>query len=173
MDELSEVQISLEDDFVDFEIPLKSHTRDDDGVQQILARGRLGSDVLSFVVSFGETWERQDVDSDLVFHWGRAEFVSVGAESNALVRLLDEAYGTSLSHNGMRERVPFLVVGLSGNPAHLGCEPVRMKFFYESDDEDLYAEFYLNVDVCARSVQFREKDSDYRRGVVLALAAKV
>lgn len=174
MDEPSELQISLEDDFVDFEIPLESYTRCDDGVQQIVARGRHGSATLSFLVSLGAIWERQDVeDSDLVLYWGRAEFVSLGAESTAFVRLLDEAYGTSLNHNGMRERAPFLAVGLSGDPARLECEPVKMKLFFESDDEALYAEFYLNIDVCARSVQFHEKDPDYRRGVVLSLSAEL
>jgi len=44
-----------------------------------------------------------------------------------------------------------------------------MKFFFESDDEERYAEFYLNIDVCGSTVQFHEKDQDYRRGVVLAL----
>ena len=32
------------------------------------------------------------------------------------------------------------------------------------------AEFYVNVDVEARSVEFHEKDTDYRRGVVLSLS---
>jgi hypothetical protein len=71
----------------------------------------------------------------------------------------------------MRDRVPFLAVSLTGEPARLEHEPAKMKFFFESDTEDRDADFYVNIDVQAESVQFHEKDTDYRRGVVLALSA--
>jgi hypothetical protein len=96
----------------------------------------------------------------------------VGGESDAFLRLLDEVYGTGLSRKIMRERVPFLAVSLAGDPARLEHEPTKMKFFFESDAEERDAEFYVNIDVQVQSVQFHEKDTDYRRGVVLALSAE-
>jgi len=44
-----------------------------------------------------------------------------------------------------------------------------LKLFFESETEDRGADFYLNIDVKDSSVQFREKDTDYRRGIVLSL----
>jgi len=46
-----------------------------------------------------------------------------------------------------------------------------MKLFSQTDNEEQDAEFYLNIDTRNSSVQFHEKDTDYRRGVVLALSA--
>ena len=48
---------------------------------------------------------------------------------------------------------------------------MKMKLFYESDVEGRDADFYLNIDVDARRVEFHEKDTDYRRGVILSLCA--
>ena len=124
------------------------------------------------MVSLGPIWERQDVEnSEVILYWGRAELVSVGSESDAFLQLIDEVYGTGFGHRKMRERVPFLAVRLAGNPARLEHEPARMKFFFESDAEERYAEFYINIDVEAQTVQFHEKDTDYRRGIILSLSA--
>ena len=83
--------------------------------------------------------------------WGRAELASIGTESDNFLRLLDELYGSGLSPEKMRLRTPFLAVSLAGNPVHLEHTPMKMKFF-ESDEEERDAEFFVNVDVEARSV---------------------
>jgi hypothetical protein len=72
----------------------------------------------------------------------------------------------------MRDRVPFLAASLAGDPARLEHERAKMKFFFESDTAERDADFYVNIDVQARSVQFHEKDTDYRLGVVLSLSAE-
>jgi hypothetical protein len=171
--ELRQIQIISEDDFVDIDLPMASYQRSSDGVQEISARGGQVDGIVGFVVSLGSVWERQNVEnSGAVLYWGRAEIISVGAESDTFVRLLDEVYRTGLGHKKMRDRVPFLSVSLAGDPARLEHEPAKMKFFFESDTEERDADFYLNIDVHAQSVQFHEKDTDYRRGVVLSLSAE-
>jgi hypothetical protein len=173
VNELRQVRIIAEGDFVDLDLPMATFLRDLDGVQEISARGRHSHASVGFVVSLGPAWERQDVEnSDVVLYWGRAELVSLGGESDAFLQLLDEVYGTGLGRKKMRERVPFLAVSLAGDPARLEHEPAKMKFFFESDVEERDAEFYVNIDVQAQSVQFHEKDTDYRRGVVLSLSAE-
>jgi hypothetical protein len=173
VDELRNIQIISEGHFVDLDLPMANFQRDPDGVQEISARGRHSDNSVGFLVSLGSVWERQDVENSAVaLYWGRAELVSVGIESDAFLRLLDEAYGTGLGHQRMRERVPFLAVSLAGDPTRLDSEPAKMKFFFESEAEERDAEFYVNIDVQAQSVQFHEKDTDYRRGVVLSLSAE-
>ncbi len=174
MDEQRQVQVISEGDFVDLDLPMAGVHRDLDGVRAISATGRYGDASVGFVVSLGPIWERQDVEnSDVILYWGRAELVSIGSESDAFVQLLDEVYGTRFGHRMMRERVPFLAVSLAGNPALLEHEPTKMKFFFESDAEDRDAEFYINIDVEAQTVQFHEKDTDYRRGIILSLSVDV
>ena len=87
------------------------------------------------------------------------------------MRLLDELYGTSLSPKRMRDRTSFLAVSLLGNPTPLERKIVKMKLFFESEAEEQYAEFYLIVDMQAQVVEFHEKDTGYRRAVVLSLSA--
>jgi len=120
LDELGDVRVNREDDFVDLDLPLVSFSHNGDGSQQISGRGRYGDAIISFLVHLGPDWERQDVENgDLVFHWGKAELISAGAESDAFVQILDAAYGTQLYEAGMRPRVPFLAVSLAGDPARL------------------------------------------------------
>ena len=37
-----------------------------------------------------------------------------------------------------------------------------MKLMFEHDEEERYAECYLNIDVEGQRVEFNEKDQDYR-----------
>ena len=128
---MREIQVISEGDFVDLDLPMASFQRDLDGVQEISARGRHSVASVGFLVSLGPVWERQDLEnSEMALYWGRAELVSVGIESDAFLRLLDEVYGTGLGRPKMRERVPFLAVSLAGDPSRLEDEPAKMKFFF-------------------------------------------
>jgi hypothetical protein len=89
------------------------------------------------------------------------------------LQALDQVYQTNVGHRRMRDRVSFIAVSLAGLPFETEHESVKMKLFFESDAEERYAEFYLNIDPRNSSVQFHEKDADYRRGAVLALSANV
>jgi len=44
------------------------------------------------------------------------------------------------------------------------------KLFFESEEDDRYAELYLNIDVAGARIELNEKDDDYRKALVLALA---
>lgn len=130
MDELGAIEILFEDDFVDLDLPMANFQRNLDGDQEITARGRHGNANVGFSVSLGPLWERQDLEnSDVALYWGRAELVSLGGESDAFLRVLDEAYGTRLDPIRMHGRAPFLVVSLAGDPARLEHAPAKMKFF--------------------------------------------
>jgi len=129
----------------------------------------LGTPV-GFAVSLASDWELQVLeDSKLPLYWGHAEIVSLGEESDAFLRAIDEVYGTNLNPLKMQEKVSYIAVSLEGDPSQLEHASVKLKLFFESDTEDRDADFYLNIDVKDSSVQFREKDTDYRRGVVLSL----
>jgi hypothetical protein len=174
MDEIPQIKIMYEDGFVDIDLPMASFHRDAKGIQEISARGQHNGSNVGFMVSLGTVWERQDLEnSNITLYWGRAEVVSEGSESDIFLRLLDQVYGTKLSPGKMRERVPFLAVGLACDPSRLENEPAKMKFFFESDTEEREASFFVNIDVQAQLVEFREKDADYRLGVVLSLSTEV
>lgn len=95
--------------------------------------------------------------------------ISLGAGSDAFIQTLDQLYDTKVGATQMRRSVHFTAVSLAGNPNTLPAEPVKMKLFFESDEDDRCAEVYLNFDVLKRRVHFHEKDQDFRRPLILAL----
>jgi hypothetical protein len=168
-----EMTADSEDGFADLSLNLVSLHRDPDGVHHVSARGLHNGRQVGFSVDLGSTWKRQNLDgSDDPIYWGEAHLKSVGEESDAFLQGLDEVYGTNTSRRTMADRIMFTAVSLEGHPLHLQNERVRMKFFFEAEDEERYAEFYLNIDVRESSVEFHEKDVDYRRPVVLCLSSE-
>ena len=69
----------------------------------------------------------------------------------------------------MSKEVSFNAVCPDSNPRRLTDGPVRMKLFFESDEEDRYAQFFLKIDTASSIVEFHEKDTRFRRAVVLCL----
>ncbi len=70
----------------------------------------------------------------------------------------------------MKEQVSFTAVALEGNPSNFAGEALRMKLFHESEAEDEYAEVYTNIDLNGERAGIREKDPDYRRPLLAAIA---
>lgn len=96
---------------------------------------------------------------------------SVGADSDLLLRAMDELYGTKQAPKAMNKATEFTAISLGGNPRDLAQEPVKIKLFFESNSEDQYAELFTNVDLRARKVYISEKDEEYRTAIVRALEA--
>jgi len=169
---LAEITAESEDGFADLRLTMVSLHCDPDGEQRLTARGLHNGRTVGFAVSLSSMWERQDVDGyGISLHWGSAKLISLGEESDAFLQALDEVYLTNLGHQRMRDQVSYVAVSLTGLPPHVGHEFARMKLFFEIDDEERRAEFYLDVDPQNSAVQFREKDTGYRWGVVLSLSA--
>jgi hypothetical protein len=96
---------------------------------------------------------------------------SLGAGSDRLIRELDGLYKTKLAPKQMAAATEFAAIPLEGNPSMLDGGPVKIKLFFESEDEARYAELYLNIDLGSGRLYLREKDPDYRAAVVRALSA--
>jgi hypothetical protein len=168
---LGEITAGSEDGFADLRLTMVSLARDPHGAQRLISRGLHKGRRVGFGISLGSTWEQQILESlDDPLYWGTADLISLGEESDAFLQALDEVYNTNTGRRRMRDRVAYLAVSLAGHPLRLDQESVKMKLFFESDLEERAAEFYLNVDAQNSSVEFHEKDADYRLGIILSLA---
>ncbi|HEX9578038.1 MAG TPA: hypothetical protein VF993_09810 [Myxococcales bacterium] len=96
---------------------------------------------------------------------------SIGRESDALLRVLDELYGTKLKPRAMAKTIIFSGISLGGDPRDLAKGPLHMKLFYEAAGDD-YAELFTNIDIASRRLEIHEKDEAYRSAVVRALRLK-
>lgn len=166
--ELPELTEEFEDGFVDLSLKMEGLVRDRDGVQRFEARALHKGRVVAFAVALGTTWSPLRTREE--FYCGEARLISLGDASDAFVQVLDQLYETKVGPVRMGENVCFTAVSLEGHPDRLSVEPLKMKLFFQSENDDLCAEFYLNCDTNDNRVQFREKDTDFRAAVVRALA---
>ncbi len=165
-----EMTVVEEDGFADFDFPLISAAHVDDGGWLISARGLLNKETIGFDVRLGGEWKSQDVDDgELTVFWGSGAIIRSGAESDDFCGLLQDKYQLAGSSREMPDLVETMVVSLGTDPVRITEEPLRMKMFVEPEgDENEYAEFFLNVDLRGKVVQFHEKDNEYRENLIKA-----
>jgi len=167
--ETPELTAELEEGFVDLCLKMEGLVRDEDGMQHFEAKALHKGRRVAFAVALGTTWSPLEGTPES-FYWGEARLISLGDESHNFIQVLDQLYETKVGAQRMRDDVAFTAVSLAGHPLRLAVEPLKMKLFFEDESDDLCAEFYLNCDTIKHHVEFREKDTDFRRAVVLALA---
>jgi hypothetical protein len=163
--------VSDADGFVDVDVPLVAALSGATG-HVFKCRGKVEGKVISFSVHLDIEWSEQPLgDSGSTVHCGTGAVHSTGTESDNLVGLLALRYGhNSYAERSMLPRVAAQVVCLSGNPNLLPAEDLRMKFFFHPEEqEDRYAEVFVNVGHSYSSVEFHEKDNGYRLPLLRAL----
>jgi len=171
--QIPELTVDLKEGFVDLSLKMEGLVRDSDGLCRFEARAFYKQRRVGFAVVLGSKWDPQEIklgEGTTQFYWGEAQLVSVGNESDNFVEALDQLYETNVGASRMYPDVRLLAVSLEGDPRKLETERVKIKMFFEHEVEDRNAEFYLNCNAEKSSVQFNEKDSDYRHALILALS---
>jgi len=121
-----------------------------------------------FAVDVLPVWRPDTLGEGIPVFWGAVRYRSVGPESAAFVRALATAYGAP-TDSPMAPAISFAAIALKGNPVDPSAGPVAMKLFFESENDDRYAEVYTNLDLPLRIAEFREKDNGYRAPLLRAL----
>jgi hypothetical protein len=158
-------RISNADGFVDIDLPI-ADVAENSGLIRITVRGELDGAPVGFELAFPSGPSKR-TGGKLSFP---AQVRSIGAPSNNFVALLSRQYKMRIAPLTMVPKIDASVVGLEGDPANVLSGITKMKFFfYDSGPESRYAELFVNVDPKLRVVQFHEKDTDYRKPLLLAL----
>jgi hypothetical protein len=159
------------EDFQDLVFALTARSRLPDGSQVLDLAGRRDGNRVALQVRLGATWSPGRIGKlDLVSYSGVVTLCSRGTESDDFLRQLDALYSTGLRPTKMAPATTFAAISLKGNPAALDGGPVKMKLFFESNDESRYAEVFMNIDAAESRVHLDEKDESYRKPLVSALA---
>ena len=171
---LPEITSESEEGFYDLVLGIEDHKKLPDGSQRILASGMYKGKKVSLEIELGGEWHAGSLDDDvpLTIYRGDVSYHSVGAESDLLLRAIDELYGTKQAPKAMNKATEFTAISLGGDPRDLAKEPVKIKLFFESNSDDQYAELFTNIDLKARKVHINEKDEEYRTAIVRALQAQ-
>jgi hypothetical protein len=166
-------RVTMEDGFVDVDLPISDYHVAGDGTSSVIAKGRIDGQTVSFAVDFGGDWKMQRMeDADLAFYRGNGRIRSLGQESDAFLALLVRKYGISRPPPKMAPGTAMTMFGLNNDPRALHTTPARIKIFFEDNGEDNYAEAFLNIDLSNRVLEFHDKDPDYHQGIVASLAGE-
>jgi hypothetical protein len=169
-----EVTSEEEQGFHDLVFYIQEHKRLPDGSQSIQVAGTHKGRSLGLEVVLGSEWKSGSLGKDipLVTYRGVVTYRSTGTESDALLQVLDEVYGTKLNPKAMRQETQFTAISLGGDPRDLAAGPTKIKLFFESASEDDYAELYTNIELSAHRLEVREKDETYRSPIIKALRSQ-
>ena len=171
--ELPEITAASDSEWHDLTFRIQHVQRQADGAQLVQAAGTYRNKPVAFAVLLGPQWEAGRLgDLPLITYTGVVTLRSLGVQSDHLLVVIDQLYGTAQHPLKMRPQTPFTAITLGGDPRDLQAAPVKMKLFFESDDESRYAELFLNIDRGAHTVELAEKDPDYRSAIVRALRAR-
>ena len=177
----SEITASMEPQgFVDLAFGLASHERSAEGVQTCIARGTHNGAEVGFRFRLPAQWKQGTLgDTGLTTYQSTITLESLGDASDRFVSALGDFYGGSLHPASMAPVVTFTAISLGGIPAALEKGPAKIKLFFEptEDSEEayemFYAEHYLNIDLASRTVEFHEKDEEYRDAILRALSGTI
>ncbi|HEX5053940.1 MAG TPA: hypothetical protein VFZ65_19335 [Planctomycetota bacterium] len=167
-----QILAKAEEGSVDLSFAVESRKQGPGAGERLVAMGQDGREAVAFAISIEPGWKDVELErTGIPTHQGRRIVIeSVGQRSDRLVQALDRLYATNVGAKAMQRATRFTGISLAGDPSALDAGPARIKLFFESEAEDRYAEVYLNIDVRAGSIECNEKDSDYRKAVVLALS---
>ena len=169
---LPEITSESEEGFHDLVFALASDSGPSESGQTLRAAGIHEGSTVGFQIRLGPAWKQGKIaEVNLVTYQGTVVLASLGGESDAFARVLDRLYGTKLAPAGMNAQTTFTALSLEGNPGNLAAGPVKLKLFFEPDEEDRYAEAFLNIDAEKSRISFNEKDEEYRMPLVRALGA--
>ncbi|MEM6551416.1 MAG: hypothetical protein AAF750_04730 [Planctomycetota bacterium] len=191
----AEVQpVGDDDDFIDLDFVIRSSRVLEDGSRRIEARGLWHGQPIAFGVILGRQWTTSELeDAGITLHGGQVELIRLGDESDRFLAMLAELYGIPAETPRMTDTLLLAAVSLEGDPERRARQPMKLKLFYEAEDDwadptisdpddmtpDIvdddvedplsYAEVYLNLSIRDHQITLAEKDPEYRAGLIRAL----
>jgi hypothetical protein len=95
----------------------------------------------------------------------KIKFVSLGQESDNLIKALSTLYELPTSDKFSKSKISFDGILMSAeNGEH------QYKLFFDPNDESgLYSELYLNINWTTMEIELKEKDEEYRSNLIKAM----
>lgn len=165
---LPEITSESKEGYFDLVFGIREHKKLPDGGQTILAFGMHNNREVGLEIVLASSWQ-QDSMNAVPTNLGIVIYRSVGAESDLLLQALDQLYETKQYPKTMNRETVFSALTVEGDPRELTNGPVRIKLFFESDEEDRSAELYTIIDLKARKLYISDDDQEYRANTIRAL----
>ncbi len=171
--QLPEILSRSEEGFADLTFAIVGRAKDASGDWHFHGRATHSDIVVGFEVVLGSEWKERSIDlgdgEALPAYNGIVHYRSTGTESDQFVQILGQLYGVEEPQT-MKPQVSFAATSLGANPASVETEDLKIKLFFESEEEEKYAEVFTNVEFSSGFLEIREKDEEYRQPLVWAIA---
>ncbi len=111
----------------------------------------------------------QNSEQSFKFYKEGIKIESMGEYSNRFLKVLIELYEL-INYKGIMQReIITTCVALQHSPLNLTEIKVKFKCFFNEEEEDKYAELYINFDIPNNLVEIKEKDPEYRENIIKSL----
>jgi hypothetical protein len=159
-----------EQDFIDLSLRLEKLTMAPDGSFSFIAQHTLEGRNIGFQIELSNKWKVTKLgESGSKAYFGVGKFMSLGDETEKFIDTMAKLYQVKRKPT-KTTIVPIEMVGLVDDPRQINHKPVKMKFFFNSNNDRLSSEVYINVDNERKVVEFHEKDQAYRQQLIDSLA---
>ena len=168
--DLPEATAECKDGFVDLVFSAESTSIAAGGEFSVTALAVHDGKEVGFRATLDSKWHAQPGEGFIVY-WGKVRLSPCGTMSDRLVGLLDQLYQIGCGASRMHDTGELTAASLGDDPRNVQSSRVHLKLFInEDEDDERYAEIYLNVDLPRKRVELCEKDESYRRPLVLAFS---
>lgn len=183
------LRTKTENDFIDFDFDIsnvfKQKTENGDEYISIEAEASYENEKVSLMFAIKSEGEMEmkcheqaegEEEKEVLYSMptGVLYFVSNGKESDAFIKIMASLYEVQAKHDKMHKQTPSFCVSLTSDISEIKNEVIKLKCFFndgnfEGDDEEIYAEIYVNIDLPNKHIQIAEKDMDYRYNIIKSL----
>jgi hypothetical protein len=126
---------------------------------------------IGFNIEIKNNWTKELLEdgSENCVYWGKGYFINTGETYANFLTALAIFYNVEEINNNA-VKIPIKIAGLIKNPSLLLTDFIKTKIFFNSENESLYAEAFLNIDYKTKLIQFNEKAHEYRVNIIKALS---
>ena len=156
--------------FQDLLLPISRYRCTEDGACLIEARGLYGGVEIGLRARIAGGMKEGfvgDTVNEEAFLEDGVELQSLGEPTRALAYALSRAYGVKFKSETLRGSISLTSIPLEGTPKKIESEPLKLKVFHDpKEEEGLYFELYLNIDLKKKTLELAEKDEEYRQSIL-------
>jgi len=172
---IPEAKVENNEGFCDIDFIITKTEKLDNGSIRIVANNLLEKKEVYISLIINDTWREKPIENtNGSFYWGTGVLETSHDGFQKFVNILSELYSIEKPTSIKKEDIQIGLVGLANDPKRMSSEYTRMKAFFNPDteNEDIYAELFINVNIVRKVLQFHEKDSDYRTSLLKALSGE-
>jgi hypothetical protein len=145
----------------------------DDGTKVFVVYfgGTYGGESVDVAIALSSEWDEERTPGfPIPTYWSEIAIGVVNEESHALLRVLASVYESKIASNSqLRDTINARVVSIGVNPTDIDSRPTQLKVFFTKPFQEEYGEVYLNLDPLKKTVEWNEKDPEYRGAILKAL----